>query len=477
MPSIREILTDPALYAQHILRHDVWWTPANVLRSVAKHPRTIVKACHASSKTFTAAEAVLWWITRFKDGIAITTAPTWTQVERLMWGEIKKAVQGSKQQWPELKRTEIRLSDTNYAFGLSTNEGVRFQGWHGKILIVIDEALGLRADIMEAIEGIRAGGDVRVLALLNPTISGGPFYDAFTDHRMGWNTFTIDGLDSPNTVDCGATPEERLARIVDEGDRNGYDAPYLLDNVRPYLITRKYIYEKYREWGETSPMWEARVRGQFPTFGESTLYALAWLERSRMLDVRDFYQGQVQVGIDVAGPGEDETVVTVKQSATVLAMKSFMQKDPRGDVLMMLADYGPRVEHINVDATGIGYFFGHHLKDNGYKVNLINAQDPPSDPTRFADMKSEIAWNLREQLEAGHVAGIRDETCISQLSTMQWGPDNRGRIKVESKDDLRERGLRSPDRAESLMLAFAKPVNRKFKFVLPGTFSRFSFRP
>jgi hypothetical protein len=475
VPEPREILLDPALYAQHILRHDVWWTPAAVLRSVASHQRTIVKACHASSKTFTAAEAVLWWITRFKDGIAITTAPTWTQVERLIWGEIKKAVQGSRQAWPELKRTEIRISDTNYAFGLSTNEGVRFQGWHGKILIVIDEALGLRADIMEAIEGIRAGGDVRVLALLNPTMSGGPFYDAFTDHRAGWNTFTIDGLDSPNTVDCGPDPETRLLRIIEAGDRG--DTAYLADNLRPYLITRNYIYEKYREWGVTSPMWEARVRGQFPMFGESTLYALSWLERSKILPVKEYYQGQVQVGIDVAGPGEDETVVTIKQSATVLMQRGFVQKDPRGDVMMMLNDYGPRIEYINVDATGIGYFFGHHLKDNGFKVNFINVSEAPNDAQRYADMKSEIAWNLREQLETGHVAGIVEERAISQLSTIQWKPDNRGRIKVESKDDLRDRGLRSPDWAESLMLAFAKPNARRWKFVMPGTFSRMSYRP
>jgi hypothetical protein len=475
MPAIRDILLDPALYAEHVLRHDVWWTPAAVLRSVAQHQRTIVKACHASSKTFTAAEAVLWWITRFKDGIAITTAPTWTQVERLMWGEIKKAVQGSRQEWPEVKRTEIRLSDNNYAFGLSTNEGVRFQGWHGKILIVIDEALGLRADIMEAIEGIRAGGDVRVLALLNPTITGGPFYDAFTDHRTGWNTFTIDGLNSPNTVDCGVTPDERLARIVAAGDAG--DTAYLEDNVRPYLITRKYIYEKYREWGEVSPMWEARVRGQFPTFGESTLYALAWLERSKLADVKEFYQGMVQVGIDVAGPGEDETVVTVKQSATVLKQRAFAQKDPRGEVLMLLSEYGPRVEYINIDSIGIGYYFGHHLKDHGYRVNFINVADPANDPERFANLKSEIAWNLREQLEADHVAGIRDETTISQLSTLHWAPDARGRIEVEGKDALRERGLRSPDRAESLMLAFAKPGRNRWKFVLPGTYSRMNYRP
>src|SRR5258708_21818681 len=81
---------------------------------------------------------------------------------------------------------------------LSSIEGVRFQGWHGKILIVIDEAPGVRPEIYEAIEGIRAGGDVRVLALANPTIASGPFYDAFSVNRDGWSLFTIGAFDTPN---------------------------------------------------------------------------------------------------------------------------------------------------------------------------------------------------------------------------------------------------------------------------------------
>lgn len=70
--------------------------------------------------------------------------------------------------------------------------------FHGRILIVVDEAPGVKAEIWEAIEGIRAGGDVRVLALGNPTIASGPFYDAFTANRDGWCTFTISAFDSPN---------------------------------------------------------------------------------------------------------------------------------------------------------------------------------------------------------------------------------------------------------------------------------------
>lgn len=158
-----------------------------------------MKACHASGKTFVAAVAVLWWVTRFPDGIVVTTAPTWTQVERVLWGEIHRAAQRSRIKYPALNQTELKLGPGNYAIGLSTNEGVRFQGFHGDhILIILDEAPGVLPEIYEAIEGIRAGGDVRVLALGNPTIASGPFHDAFTANRDLWRTFTISAFDTPN---------------------------------------------------------------------------------------------------------------------------------------------------------------------------------------------------------------------------------------------------------------------------------------
>jgi hypothetical protein len=143
----------------------VWSKQHDILQSVAKHSRTAVKACHSSSKTFTAAEVVLWWITSHEEAIAVTTAPTWTQVERLLWGEIRNAVYRARIKYPKPTTSSLQLGPGRYALGLSTNEGVRFQGFHGNVLVVLDEAPGIMPEIYEAIEGIRAGGDVRVLAL------------------------------------------------------------------------------------------------------------------------------------------------------------------------------------------------------------------------------------------------------------------------------------------------------------------------
>ena len=62
------------------------------MRSVASRLRTAVRSCHSSGKTYTLAQILLWWLVRWPDGIAVTTAPTDRQVEKLLWGEIHKAI-------------------------------------------------------------------------------------------------------------------------------------------------------------------------------------------------------------------------------------------------------------------------------------------------------------------------------------------------------------------------------------------------
>ena len=270
-----DVIADPVRFARGILGHDVWDTPAAILRSMAQpHARVAVKACHASSKTFTAAELVIWALTEYERIKVVTTAPTWHQVETLLWGEIHKALQGAPVRLPEitaaLNKTDIVIAvGSRYAEGISTNESVRFQGYHadegGVVIVILDEAPGVGADIYEAINGIRAGGDVRVLAIGNPVVPGGPFYEAFHSQREDWQTFTIDAFDTPNLR--GVTLEQLVSGDVD-----------LDDNVKPYLVTRRWVAEQYREYGVEHPFWQARVRAQFPTQSDDSLYSLAWIE-------------------------------------------------------------------------------------------------------------------------------------------------------------------------------------------------------
>lgn len=440
-----QLLTDPVAFVRGVLGHKVWSGQSDILRSVAAHKRTAVKACHGSSKTFTASEALLWWLSRYEDGIVVTTAPTWFQVENLLWQEVHKAIATSRVAFPKPLSTELTIAPGNYAIGLSTNETVRFQGFHGgHVLFILDEAPGVRPGIWEAITGAQSGGDVRILALGNPVLTGNPFHDAFTKERDSWNLITIDAFDTPNL------------RGLTEADLLTMDAEQLATNKAPFLVTREWVHERLKTWGTGNALYQARVRGQFPDQAEDNLYSLAWLDAAGAL--AEPQEAGYRAGVDVAGPGEDETVVCVRRGSEIVALRAFPNADPRGEVAAYLAPYKQSeigLELVNVDVVGIGYYFAQHLRDLGFNVGEINVGESAIEKEKYANLKAELYWGFRQRLTDGDVHGLTDETAIGQLAGIKYKHNARGQILIESKEEARKRGISSPDRAEGILLAFA----------------------
>ena len=436
----RQILMDPVQYALYFLGSTLWLKQQDILRAVASCARVAVKACHSSGKTFVAAIAVLWWLTTRPNGMVVTTAPTWLQVERVLWGEVHAALARARIDLPRASATELKLGPNRYAIGLATNEGVRFQGFHGDVLIIIDEAPGVLPQIYEAIEGIRAGGDVRVLALGNPTIASGPFHSAFTEHRDTWKLISISAFDTPNLE--GLTVESLLALSECELDANPY----------PFLTTRRWVKEKFLEWGPGHPLWEARVLGHFPQQSEDALLSLTWLEQAKLRTEGD---GEMVAGVDVAGPGENETVLCVRQGPRITLLRSWSGCDARGDVLAALLPFKSKLKSVNVDRVGIGYYMARHLEDYKLPVNDVNVGDVARDKEKYSNRKAQIFWEFRERAAAGQLAGLTDDKTIAQLAGIRYNHNSRGQIVIESKEDARKRGVKSPDRAEAVILAFA----------------------
>lgn len=451
---IADAVLDPKLFAKVFLNTDVWDVQGEILDSIANNSRTAVKACHASSKTFSAAIATLWFLARHNDeAVVVTTAPTWAQVEKLLWGEIHSALLRSRITYPKPNQTELRIGPKRYAYGISTlvtkqDEGVRFQGIHAKnVLVILDEAPGVDPKIWEAVEGARAGGNVRVLALGNPTISSGPFHSAFIDHRTGWKCFTIDGFDTPNLR--GIT----LEQLLDPSFESQLD-----NNPLPYLITRRWVKEKYYEWGPDHPSWEARVRGRFPKQSADALLSLSWLEEAALRNIAEKDTDELSAGIDVAGPGDDETSITIRKGPRVILHEQTTMSDPRGWVLQRLAPHKGALKIVNVDSIGIGWGLYQHINDFGYPTSPVNVCETANDNEKYADLKSELYWGLRLRLSQGDFCGLTDEKTISQLAGIRWKANSRGQVEIESKEKARERGVKSPDRAESIMLAFASKI-------------------
>ena len=334
----RLLQTRPELFGKLMLGADLWSTQCEILQAISRHRRVAVKACHASGKSFAIAVATLWWIIAHPDGIAVTTAPTWVQVEKVIWGEIRRVRSLAQARGqiilPVPNRTELTIAPGNYALGLSTDDSTRFQGFHsGKVLIVLDEAPGVRGEIYEAIEGISAGGDVHVLALGNPVTAGGPFYEAFTSDRGRWQTFTIDAFDTPNLKGLSLEQLRKLPPDLPEDDPLFSYAP------RPYLTTRRFVYESYQKYGEDSAFWQARVRGQFPEQAEDALISLRWLEAARDPKPLQNDDQELYAGIDVAEAGNDETVCVVRTAVgRIVALESW-RGNSRGPVIAFLNQF------------------------------------------------------------------------------------------------------------------------------------------
>jgi hypothetical protein len=316
----------------------------------------------------------------------------------------------------------------------------------------------VRPDIFEAWEGISAGGDVRFLLLGNPVISSGPFYDVFAGDSPNWRRFTIDAFDTPNLSGLSL---DALLQLCDAD---------LGVSERPYLVTRQWVRDRYGEWGVDHPLWQSRVRGQFPLQSADSLLSLAWLEAAAQRPVAYDPHLAVQAGIDVAGPGDDETVLCVRQGDQILQLDAWSLSDSRGAVVAALAPWKARgLDAVGVDVAGIGHYFASALEDADLPVVRINVGESPTDDAareRYLNLRAQLFWTLREWVSEGMFAGLVDQTALAQLAGLRYSHDARGRIVIEKKDDARKRGVRSPDRAEAIALAFWANPKRKAKLQL-----------
>jgi len=476
---LARVMRHPVTFARQILGIKLWDLQEEILSSLMTHPRVAVKSCHSAGKTMLAAIATLWWITRYRNGIAISTAPTWIQVEEILWQQIHALVARAKISYPEPLQSALRLGPQRYAMGLSTDQGVRFQGFHGQVLIVIDEAVGVRADIFEAIEGIRAGGEVRVLALANPTISSGAFYDAFTHQRSTWKTFTLDAFNTPNLRNLGLRSDFDVPKIL------GAMAPEELDaNPEPHLTSRRWVLEKYNDWGPSHPLWRSKVRAEFADV-EDPVIPLAWIEAACvrhdawLKDRRSKTPAFTCLGVDV-GRGVNKSVQAFRHENIV----THLERDNKPDTMDLAGRIANTLNekggYAILDAVGLGAGPYDRLREQRLPVIPFNAGAATeatdiSGAVKFVNQRSAIWWYLRERLDPNSseppILLPNDDLLIGDLSAPQYRYTSTGKISLETKDEIMTRLGRSTDDGDAVCMSFAlgvRPRKRKARPALAG---------
>ena len=192
---------EPDFFVEHALGHLTWTKQREILLSVLNHEKTAVKACHGASKTFTAAEIACWFLNCFPKSKVITTAPTFSQVESLLWAEINEIYAHSRVQLEgECLQTRIKTEDkTHFAIGFSTDKQARAEGWHSpSMLFIFDEAKGIPAWMYDSARALMTGGFCRwlVISTTDGVEVGETFYEIFNSEN-DWNKISMSAYDTP----------------------------------------------------------------------------------------------------------------------------------------------------------------------------------------------------------------------------------------------------------------------------------------
>lgn len=443
--TVRKLLKEPLWFIEDVLGSKLWSKQREIVEAVANNKRTTVRSCHGAGKTFVAASTGLWFLMAHPDSIVITTAPTFRQVEDVLWREIRHTWSGCE--WAgvfdsTLLNTRLEISEKWYATGISTDEPEKLQGIHAPhVLVIVDEAAGVDEGIYEAIEGIISSEGAKILLIGNPTNLSGTFYNSFRD--AAYYKVHISALDVPNVQDS--------------------------KNSIPGLISRQWIEEMRQQWGEDNPVYQARVMGEFPEQGTDTLIPLPRIEAATRRSIKPAKGDMVHIGADVARYGSDKTVFVARQGNRVIDIEKHVGKDTMETVGLLyefMRKYGfPKTW---IDEIGVGAGVLDRLREKPRaSVEGVNVGATARNTDQFRNKRAELYWQLREKFMGDEIAIPADPELTSQLARLKYKFSSAG-IQIESKDEMRKRGLASPDVADALVLSYMANTGATFRFEIIG---------
>jgi hypothetical protein len=458
----RALPADPVEWLRQEGDGFLWSRQREIARSVQENRETLVPSCHGPGKTRLAATLAVHWIEAHAPGEAfvVTTAPSDRQVRTLLWrelGRVHRAVGGQG----SLAGTTWSVGPAGgrelVAFGSKPGDLVdkeqamqRFQGIHARYLLaILDEATGVPGWLWDAIDTLVTNEGSRILAIGNPDDPTSAFAarcDASTGSlrppgeaywsRLGARVIPIDAYQTPNLT--------------------GEHVP---EYLRELLVSREWVEQRERAWGKDSPLFRSKVRGVFPDRSTHNVVSPALLRRAYQLDLPGHERGAF--GVDVARSVHgDESSLYRDRAGVIRHVHSWREPDltRSADLVERLTAHVPEAP-VAVDVDGVGGGLHDILRRRGKRTVAFSVNMPPRNPRDFDSRRSEVWWAARQELEAGlWDLDDADEELAAQLTAPRWRVDPRGRIHVETKDELAKRGISSPDRADAAIMArFGRP--------------------
>lgn len=462
---------EPIQYVRQVLHAepDAW--QCDVLMAAARDPRVnpqrlrrlALKASKGPGKSTVLAWIGWWFTTTRPHPKVVATSVTGDNLKDNLWTELAKWQARSEllkarftwhaerivcndhpETWWMSARSWPQSAD-------ATKQADALAGVHADfVLFLVDESGGIPDPVVATAEAALANADDEkgTEALLiqagNPTETQGPLYRACTRERHLWWVMEISG-----------DPD---------------------DPKRAPRVSVQWAREQIQKYGRDNPWVLVNVFGQFPPGQSNTLVGVeeAGAAARRIIPPAEIENAPRILGVDVARFGDDRSCFFLRQGKVAFRPKVFRNLD-----LMALADQvALSIERANpdavfVDQTGLGAGVVDRLRQLGHVIVGVEFGGKAAD-AHFLNKRSEMWWLMADWVKAG--ASIPDDgELISELTSPTYKFDSAGKLALESKAELKARGLPSPDKADALAVTFAAPVAPK-RLTLPGHAPRSALR-
>jgi hypothetical protein len=388
--------------------------------------------------------ALISWLIHFaisthENTRGVVTANTEGQLRTKTWPELSK--------WHNMfiakdlftyTATAIFSSDKDYektwridAIPWSKNSPESFAGLHNqgnRILVLFDEASAIDDVIWEVTEGALTDANTEIIwcAFGNPTRNSGRFRECFRKYRKFWNTYQIDS--------------------------------------RTVKISNKAKIEEWLEaYGEDSDFFKVRVRGVFPSASDLQFISseIADKAQKQVYKPGQFEHLPVIIGVDPAWTGSDSLEIVMRQGYYMKSLASIPKNDDDWRMAQLIAQFE---DEYKADAVFIDMGYGTGIysigKQLGRKWRLIEFGGKSNDPV-YLNMRAYMWGQMKEWLCEGGSIPPNDQALYDDIVGPEAIIDKNGRIQLESKKDMKDRGLPSPNKGDALALTFAARVVKK----------------
>jgi hypothetical protein len=384
----------------------------------------------------------IWMLSTRIGSTTIISANSESQLRSVTWAEITKWLAMSlNSHWFEVSAT--RLMPAKWITELverDLKKGTRYWGVEGRlwsaenpdayagvhnfdgVLVVFDEASGIDDSIWAVTSGFFTENTPNRfwMAFSNPRRNTGYFYEAFNSKREFWTTKVVD------------------ARTVEGTDKQVYQQ--IID-----------------EYGADSSQAHVEVYGQFPSEGDDQFISANLVDDAMKRPAYKDQSAPIIIGVDPARFGADATVIAVRQGRDIISIQRHRGDDTMtvvGHVIEAIEEYKPAL--VVIDEGGLGAGIVDRLKEQRYKVKGINFGNKSVNPIMYGNKRAEMWGKMKDWLKTASIP--LDRFLKTDLISPMMKPDSKGTIFLESKKDMKARGLASPDAADAICVTFAFPV-------------------